>query len=189
MNLDKLHTIWMERYKELAYFLLGKEPCNAYVIIESDFHSDVTGEDYQYVSEGAVKLPTDAAKICNVMAKFAQTSLTNMRVYSEDMPLPDFPMRAGLDSYNLRSLLWASYPRATNKGMDVFKGDNVGVYIASDEVTEDAAPFVAFGGVGIILMEQCRMIIDETATDEEMISLCADRYILIEKAGLLGGDA
>jgi len=178
MNIDKLHADWMERYKSYARFFLGADMSVAHVIncCDKQIVDPVTGMPHDYVYEGKMMLPEKSASACMAMAKFSQSSLMNPPMI-KDFDLDEYPKA----TFNLRSLLLASYPRDVKT--DAFKGDNIGIYvlIADDEIDEDEVPlFVSFGGLGVMLMEKCRMLLSETATDEQVVDLCADRYLIFE---------
>jgi hypothetical protein len=178
MNIDKLHADWMERYKSYARFFLGADTSTAHVIncCDKPIADPITGMPHDYVYEGKMKLPEKSASACLAMAKFSQSSLMNPPSI-KGLDLEEYPKA----TFNLRSLLLASYPRDVKT--DMFKGDNIGIYvlIADEEIDEDEVPmFVSFGGLGVMLMEKCRMLLSEASTDDQVVDLCADRYLIFD---------
>jgi len=177
MNIDRANHEWIESYKLFAMATLGKLDSEASVICSMDWieENPITGQGYEYVLDGKIMLPTDAGKICLVMAMFSQAWLAEPASIKGMDELAQYPDK----TFNLRSLLTAAYPRhvVTEK----FKGDNVGIYIPSafHEKAEENI-FMAFGGLGVILMEKLRLMLGEGMTDEEVVEKCTNRYIIFE---------
>jgi len=177
MNLDQAHSEWLERYKRIAcHWLGGRNGVEGSVINSSDelLSDPVIGEEFDYVYDGDLSLPPKSADICKMMAlSSTATPMDPPRI--KGLYLENFPLHV----FNLRSLLLAAYPRDVKT--DFFKGDNVGINILADEdsMTEAQWSFASFGGLGIILMEECRMLINEALTDEEVVDACAERYLLL----------
>jgi hypothetical protein len=179
LNIDKLHAEWMDNYKKLAIEVLGPNDVRVRVIhcCDGTVEDPVTGGEYDYSHDGDILLPRDWAKVTFVMAKFSQAWLSNPPTIKGLETLKEYP----IDTYNLRSLLTAAYPRHIDT--EIFKGDNVGILVLSladyaEEATEGGAFFVALGGLGVILMEELRKLLGETLTDEEVMELCTNRYLL-----------
>lgn len=173
MNIDKLHSDWMERYKDRSRAILGPDTAKAYVVTycDSQIVDPVTGRDCEYSYVGEMMLPTMSARVCLAAAKFSQSSLINPPAIS-GLEIGEFTEF----TFNLRSLLLASFPRDVQK--DKFKGDNVGMYVLVEPTNlGDVKLFVALGGFGVLLMEKCRALLDDSATDEEILVLCEDKYL------------
>jgi hypothetical protein len=166
----------MENYHEWAIDILGPLTSTAHVIWCSDKQTDpVSGKLYEYEYDGSIVLPSDSARLIMIMAKFCQASLANPPSIN-GLDLKEYPK----ETFNLRSLLTAAYPR--HPETEVFKGDNVGIYVlvGGNELEAEESFFVAFGGVGVILMKKLRMMLGESRTDEEILALCTDRYLVFD---------
>jgi hypothetical protein len=177
MNIDKLHFEWMENYKTLAMEILGPCDAKAHVICCSDspVQDPITGMEYDYTYDGDLQLPRDSAEVIELMAKFSQSYLSNPPSIKGFDKFKEYPV----NTFNLRSLIVAAYPRHIET--EIFKGDNIGIFVlAGEEDLDDGAFFVAFGGLGVMLMEKLRQLLGEALTDEEIVELTTDRYLVFE---------
>jgi len=175
LNVDKLHSEWMDNYKKIAIEVLGPNDTKVRVIhcCDTSVQDPVTGMEYDYVYDGEILLPRDWAQVTFVMAKFSQAWLSNPPTIKGLEMLEEYPV----DTYNLRSLLTAAYPRHIDT--EIFKGDNVGILVLSlEDDLGNGAFFMALGGLGVILIEELRKLLGEALTDEEVMELCTDRYLL-----------
>lgn len=165
----------MENYKRLTLAMLGSATRKAMIVsyLDEPVEDCVSGRTFEMKLDGSLSLPKDAANLCLVMAKFSQANLTPPSIMGME-DLKEYPKTV----FNLRSLITAAYPRYVDT--DGFKGDNVGILVlAANAFRNDEEPvFIAFGGLGVMLMDGMRMILGEMMTNEEVVLACSNRYII-----------
>ena len=120
-------------------------------------------------------LPHDSGKLCLEMAKFARTSLSNTYslVNSDYETIPE-PL------FCLMSLLESAFPK--DVWNDKFKGHDCAASVGEiPEGHPEIEPFIAFAGIGTILMRQCGR--NDLLPNADIIKNVYDQYLSIDDRG------
>jgi hypothetical protein len=171
INVEQLHSGWREAYKKEARLLLGGDVMRAAVISPAE-EAEVGNCEYQ--CHGIIAIP-DCEMMIYDMAKFCQVTLLPPDGV-RDLDLQEFPEA----TFCLDLLLFASLPANPKTGM--FRGNGVGVLVLNLEdgtIENEDHWTAAFGGLGIILMEKCRELLDPLATNEQMLAMTEDKLLVI----------
>lgn len=186
VNKDRFHTEWLEEMADFAWkhlrnkaalpSLAGglfktREEAEAVLAARKKEAQDQMKsvgtiwkfrEDNDFVLEkhGDFDLPPDSAKTVQNMARFCQCSMSRCDSIEgwagEKIPKPMFC---------LHSLLQAAFPKDVDSGF--FKANDCAI---APEGTDDVrADYVAFGGLGVILMNTCRQLFGPLLTDAEIL--------------------
>jgi hypothetical protein len=170
VNIEAWTHVWIKRYADyvpgymLAHFGVGKE--NAVLISCND---DDFGENLLYRSRGEFQMPLGSTSLMWKMARFSHARLLPEAVNG-------FGPKPPSDTFHLSSLLQAAFPKDVRTGM--FKGNMAGINALEEEYDdEEAAEHAAFAGLGVMLMGECRAILDPLATDRQVVAATDEMWI------------
>ena len=170
INVEAWTHLWLKRYAEYvpgymeARFGKGEE--NAVLISCED---DYDGQDLLYRSHGGFSIPLGSTELIWRMARFSHARLLNEDVKGTSRPPP-------ADTFHLASLLQAAFPKDVRTGM--FKGNMAGINALEDEYDDaESAEHAAFAGLGVMLMGECRSILDPLATDREIVAASDEMWV------------
>jgi len=170
VNVEAWNHLWLKRYADYvpgymkSHFGKGSERA---ILISCD--DDDSGEDLLYRSHGRFELPLGSTSMVWKMARFSHARLLPEVVKGTDEPPPP-------DTFHLSSLLQSAFPKDVRTGM--FKGNMAGINALEEEYDdEEAAEHAAFAGLGVMLMGECRSILDPLATDRQVVAATDEMWI------------
>jgi len=176
MSAEAFHTACLDEMAGFAWRYMERQhgPGRSRGILWR-FQSD---NDFIIESDGSFELPAGSGGLTSRMARFSRATIskpTEIVNYSgEFLPEPVF---------SLQSVLQAAYP--VNCDSNVFRNHDAGL-AAGEPFSEEGAlrtAHVAFGGLGVILMIQCRMIFGALMSNSEVIAKAENYWIsILDKA-------
>jgi hypothetical protein len=168
-KIENLHAQWLDEMAKLAWrHGNASKP-------RSEAHLWRIALEDEFILEhvGSFGLPNGSAAMCVEMAFFAHATLSDpdeiRGIDLDQVPEPTFC---------LHSLLWAAFPK--NIDTDVFKGNDCAISVADlPDEGQFRSAHAAFGGLGVILMENCRRFIEPLAPDAEILKLSDGMFISV----------
>jgi len=174
VNVEQLHSIWLDSIVDFSQNYLatkyGNKNCEAHIV------SSVVETNNSYQSLKNFNLPYGSAQIIMHMARFCKCTLCE----PDDIlgcEMKTFPEA----TFCLPSLLSAAFPKNVNTG--IFRPHD-GSLDAGDLDNPSSVfrhPHIAFSGIGIILMNECREILSPLATDSEVIRLADCHFLCLPR--------
>lgn len=175
VNVEELHGRWLDEMAEFAREFMkrqyaGAKPEQAAIVTLS--HKN----EYIFETLGIFDLPPGSGDIILLMARFCRCTLSPPEAV---IGLPGFTEQLPEPVFCLNSLLMAAFPKNTATG--VFKGHDCAICVGDLGDPEGAfrSGHVAFGGLGVILMNETRKILNPLAPDADVIKLADDHFLCI----------
>jgi hypothetical protein len=119
-------------------------------------------------------LPPKSAALCKEMALFSTASFP-MPMVVDETPLEG-------DTFCLQSLLTAAYPKDFETSC--FRVNDCAISAGEPPLESIRKRHAVFAGVGVLLMEQCRMASGLLKTDVEVVRSFSEAYITIDDEGV-----
>lgn len=196
-NTEAIHSDWLTSAEQFAWSV-GGHPSNAAVIapiseakivipmessaqnlIDAILHGDEV-EHYQCI--GIIPLPNNSANLIMTMARHTLASPVPSKV-------KDLGHEMEQETFCLGELIFSSFPRdpesnifKMNMGALFVSGwdeDEEEDYYKNRDLYKEFALHRRFAGLGVILMNETRNILDELASDEEVVRMATDKELFI----------
>jgi len=183
---NQAHAQWLKESKEMACNILktsyGDAVLQAYIIgpkrvsaadHETELERELEAEEY--TGKGVLKLPIGSIQVFLAMARFTQIAIEVPIILNKNY-LERLPMY----SFSLSSLLLASFPRtvADSKFKKTTGGMLIGLTNEAQKLPGDVCLHAIFSGLGVLLMDLCREAISPFSTDEDMIKLTSEMFLI-----------
>lgn len=177
INVEYFHERCYENYIQTAMDFFGPKTTDAAIVCLADESCEINEideiEDIEYNCIGKFRIPEKSGYLISEMAKFSLSTISCPGKI-EGLDLIDFPKHI----FCLKSVLQSGVPKDTKKG--IFKINNGGLLLLStDADTDEEKKHIAFAGLGIIIMKAARQIISPMSTDDEIIDLSFEKYLII----------
>lgn len=172
---EELHSRWLKQLSDFAWLRMsGKLECRAIVA------SLPEGEDFLFESKGEFPLPWASDLLIMTMALFSKCTFLKcegIKVGPETVPARPI--------FCLSSLLQASFPK--NVVTDRFKAHDGADVLELDETFADRNNWrscekydhVAFAGLGVIMMNEVRKILNPASSDAEIIRMSDEHFLCV----------
>jgi hypothetical protein len=170
LSLDEWHETWLAEMSCLTWGYMSKKsatPCKGHVL-------SLIGDDLDFECNGIIDLPPGSGKLIQKMAGFSQCTLFKPRSIQKS-DLKDFPQ----NTFCLNSLLLAAFPK--NSVTNVFKAHDCAVSVGALPSPEGGfrVQYCVFGGLGVILMAECRRMLSPLAPDQDIINLVDGKFLSV----------
>jgi hypothetical protein len=176
VNLEEIHSNWLDGMATFCKNYLvekhGKELAIGAVLELAEGE-----EGYVFNCLGAFDLPSGSSRLIMHMARFTKCSfcppdeVRGCDFYDFD----EFPDT----TFCLGSLLSSAFPKTIET--DCFKAHDGAIDVGETKNPKTAfrRPHVAFSGLGIILIEELRSILDPLAPNADVIKLADKKYLCV----------
>lgn len=180
-EIDQRNSLWLDQYRTYAwaYFqsLYGGFTCHAYILAYLDDDTD------EVVAKGKICLPTGSLEMIDSMCYCSK--------YIDDYPLVvgNLQFDGSTKTFSLAQLLASGYPM-DGKG---FKNNTAGsragrmdhlVYSGPHpELAPEIISHTVFGGLCVLLMDECRATLMPFGSLDEVVSLTRNMFLTFEDCG------
>jgi len=183
---NQAHARWLKESKEAACNILknsyGDSFLQAYIIgpkrvSTADYETELEKqlEAEEYTGKAILKLPIGSIQVFLAMARFTQVAIEIPIILNKNY-LEKLPVY----SFSLSSLLLASYPRSVSdsKFKKTTGGMLIGLTNEAQKLPGAVCLHAIFSGLGVLLMDLCREEISPFSTDEDMIKLTFEMFLV-----------
>lgn len=167
INYEAWHATWLKNMSDFCWAHLSKKNAKH----SPSFLVTMKDDESGYHKIGDIDLPPGSGDLIISMAKFSRCSFD----WDDDMEgtfMYNFPKA----TFDLAPLLSAAFPKDLSLGR--FKANDASAPWREVEKPEDA-DFIAFGGLGVILMNACRQKLSPLASDAEIVRMSYDHFLCI----------